>query len=117
VSDYPVTVNLTTRSGASRDLSITWTEGGEPVDLTGWSARLQVRTAVTSPTVLVDLESPDEILLGGTDGTIWAGLTPTHTAALDPGVYRYDLRLTDGGPTVVYLIEGSLKVKDPVTRP
>lgn len=116
MSDYPVTVNLATRAGASRDLSLTWTEGGVPVDLSGWSARLQVRSSATSPVALVTLDSPDEILLGS-DGTIWAGFTSAQTDALDAGTYRYDLRLDDGDGNVVYLVEGSLKVKEPVTKP
>lgn len=117
MSDYPVTVNLTTRAGASRDLSLTWTEGGEPVDLTGWSARLQVRSSATSPTALLTLTSPSDILLGGAEGTIWAGLTPAQTDSLDAGTYKYDLRLDDGGGNVIFLVEGWLKVKEPVTKP
>ena len=116
MSDYPVAVNLVTRAGASRDLSLTWTEGGEPVDLSGWSARLQVRSSASSPTALITLDSPGGILLGS-DGTIWAGLTSAHTGSLNAGTYRYDLRLDDGAGSVVYLVEGALKVKEPVTKP
>lgn len=116
MSDYPVTVNLSTRAGASRDLSLTWTEGGEPVDLSGWTARLQVRSSAASPTVLIDLESPTEIVLGS-DGTIWTQLSSAQTDALAAGTYRYDLRLEDGDGQVLYLVEGALKVKEPVTRP
>lgn len=116
MSDYPVTINLAAHAGATRELSLTWTEGGEPVDLTGWSARMQVRSSVASEIVLVDLESPSEIVLGGVDGTIWTELSSATTDALAAGGYRYDLRLEDPDGDVTYLVEGSLKVKEPVTR-
>lgn len=116
MSDYPVTVNLAVRAGASRDLSLTWIEGGEPVDLSGWSALLQVRTSSSSGTALVELSSADDEIVLGADGSIWAGFTPAHTVALQPGTYRYDLRLDDGDGNVLYLVEGQVKVKTPVTR-
>lgn len=88
-----------------------------PVDLSGWTAQLHVRTTATSATVLVGLSSGDDEIVLGSDGSVWAGFTTAHTDSLSPGTYRYDLRLDDGDGTVVYLVEGALKVKEPVTRP
>lgn len=115
---YPVTLDpITGRSGQTLDISLTWKEGGVPVNLTGWSALLQVRVNADSP-VLAELASADgEIALGGAAGTILASFTEAHTTAIGAGSFKWDLRLESaGGADVVYLAEGALKFKKPISR-
>ena len=115
MSEYPAVINMSMISGATRVLSLTWKEANEPINLTNWTARLQIRSKTTSPAVALELTSPNGIVLDA-DGGIYIEFTPDHTKQLDPGSYRYDLRMADNDDTVIYLVEGAIRVKDPVTR-
>jgi hypothetical protein len=119
VSDYPVILEtINGRAGQTLTVSLTWKEGGVPVDLTGWTAQIHVRAGVEE-VILADLSSADgEIVLGGDEGTIDAYFTKAHTLAIGPGTFTFDLRLaTAGDAQVVYLAEAQMKMKKPYTRP
>jgi hypothetical protein len=68
--------------------------GATPIDLTGKTARLQVRASYDSLTALVNLTTENGgIALGGIAGTITFSLSATETAALDfvRGVWELEL--------------------------
>lgn len=102
--------------GATWDQTLTWTIDDEPVDLTGYSARMQVRQQVASPTPVLSLTDEDGIELGGEDGTIRLSRSAAQTAALPAGSFVYDLEVVSGGGVVTRLIEGGFRVKPEVTR-
>lgn len=99
-----------------------YASGGEiafntPIDLTGYTARMQIRSDVDSDTVLVSLTTENGgITLGGTDGTVTLLISATATAALtwDEGVY--DLELVSSGGVATRLVSGRIAVSDEVTR-
>jgi hypothetical protein len=99
-----------------------WSSGGvltyyTPVDLTGYTARMQVRASAAATAVLLDLTTENGgITLGGTDGTITCTSSATQTAALTFGTGVYDLELVDGSGVVTRLAEGSVCVSREVTR-
>lgn len=91
----------------------------DPVDLTGWHARMQVRKRAASVDVLVELTDDDgHITLGGADGSIDLRLTAVETTALESGSYRYDLELIppSGEDDVERFAEGPFVVSAEVTR-
>ena len=62
--------------------------------LTGCTARAQIRSAITSPTVLVNLTTENGgIVLGGVAGTIELIITDTATAAITWTTGVYDLEI------------------------
>lgn len=112
----PGTLNLTCYQGASFDYTLTWNLGGSAVDLTNYSARMQVRASYDSHTTVLSLTSGSGITLGGTAGTIFIEANPTTTAAIPSGQYVYDLELVTPGSAVTRLVEGTFTVDPEVTR-
>jgi len=114
----PGVLNLSCYQGASWDYTLTWTTGGTPVNLTGYTARMQVRDGYDGSTAIVSLTSGTGITLGGTAGTIVLALSAIATSAIDAtpsGQYVYDLELVNGS-TVTRLVEGTFIVSPEVTR-
>lgn len=103
--------------GSTWSLQLTWLDSdGAPIDLTGYSARMQIRPTLESSTVTASLTSPSNgITLGGTAGTVTLAMTATQTAAITAGTYVYDVELVSG-LTVTRIVEGGLTVRREVTR-
>lgn len=115
----PATLNMTCWQGASFDYTLTWKLNNVPVDLTAYSARMQVRETYDSTATILALASGSGITLGGTAGTIYIEASPVTTAALDAtpsGQYVYDLELISGGSAVTRLVEGNFIIDPEVTR-
>lgn len=111
------TLNLTFPQGATWTLSLTWNDDdGDPINLTGFSAAMQVRQTYRSTTPVVSVLSGSGITLGGALGTIAIRVPATSTDDIKAGRYVYDFELTSGGGEVTRLIEGTLTVTPEVTR-
>lgn len=111
----PGTYNITCPQGATFDRTFTVNVGGSPMNLTGYTAAMQVRTSADSDTTLLSLTNGSGITLGGTAGTIGVVVSSTASAAIASGSYSYDLELNSGG-TITRLLEGAFNVTGNVTR-
>ena len=109
--------NITCEQGATFDLQLTWKgSDGSLVNVTGYTARMQVKKSRTDTTNVVSLTTENSrIVLGGAAGTIDLTIDATTTAALDVGQFVYDLELINGS-TVYRVIEGAFTVSGEVTR-
>lgn len=110
---------LTILQGETFSHLLVWKAGDslDPVDLTGCTARMQVRSVVSSGTVLLDLTTGNgRIELGGSSGEIELKLTAAETEALTWLNAVYDLEIVHSDASVRRLLEGSIKVKPEVTR-
>jgi hypothetical protein len=111
------TYNMIADQGATFDRVITWKDSnGAVINLTGYTAKMQVRTATDATTSLIELSTTNgRITLGGALGTI-----TLNVAAADMnfagGVYQYDLELTSGAGVVTRLIMGSFTMRAEVTK-
>jgi hypothetical protein len=112
----PAIYNVTMYQGATFDLSLTWNVNSSPVDLTGYTSRMQVRSSFASDTTILNLTSGSGITLGGTAGTILINATAATTAGVATGQYVYDLELVSGGSAVTRLIKGTFIVDPEVTK-
>jgi|LakMenE18May11ns_1017448.scaffolds.fasta_scaffold9838492_2 hypothetical protein len=112
----PATLNLNCWQGATFDYNLTWTLNGTAVNLTGYSARMQVRETYDSTTPVISLTSGTGITLGGTAGSILLDISATTTAGVPSGQYVYDLELVTSGGYVTRLLEGNFNVDPEVTR-
>lgn len=105
--------------GASFDAVVTWFDGDDPIDLTGWTARMQVRQAITSPTTLAELTTENgKLTLGGALGTVTLAVDADETETYEwtnPAYYDLELEETATG-RVVRLIEGTIELDPEVTR-
>jgi hypothetical protein len=135
-------------SGAALDLYIEqgddWTPiwtlrfkaNAQPMDLTGYTARMQIRSSYSATATLVDLQSATGgIALGGVNGTIQPKLTDTQTMAFFPVggpapnpvnvkvndrpftlVGAYDLKLTSPAGNTLTVAGGRVYCSPDVTR-
>lgn len=100
----------------------TYTSGGEilyhpPVDLTGFTARMQIRESLESTTTLEELTTENGgITLGAAAGTVALLISATDTAALDFSTAVYDLELISGAGIVTRLLYGDITLAEEVTR-
>lgn len=107
--------------GATFQKIITWKDSNDdPIDLTGYIARMQFRSQISSDTVLMTATTENgKITLGGVLGTVSITLSATETAAFDFACAVYDLELQSSvlsGSVVTRLLEGSVNVSKEVTR-
>lgn len=117
----PFKLNLRIYQGATYSRVFTWKIGtllaSVPVDLTGCTARMQLREEVDSDAVLLELTTTNNrIALGGAAGTVTFALTAADTAALafTRAVYDLEVVLADG--SVRRLMAGHVIVSPEVTR-
>lgn len=92
------------------------TETATPVNLTGCTAKLQVRPTVDSSTVLLELSTSSGITLGGTSGSIRVLVTDEQTSQFtwNQGVYDLFIYFPDG--TSIVRMGGQVSVIKGVTR-
>jgi hypothetical protein len=110
--------DITIEQGATFRLSLVWEDNlGVPIDLTGYTARMQLRQRHSSDTAALTLTSTaGDIVLGGALGTIvvTAAATVTDDIPFRAGVY--DLEVVSGSGFVTRLIEGAATITPEVTR-
>jgi hypothetical protein len=112
----PGIANLVCPRGSTFQRTLTFRIGRNAVDITGWTARMQVRERYESDSALVSLVSGSGITLGGTAGTIAISINAVTTAGFPSGTHVYDLELINTTGEVTRLLEGKFTVTPEVTR-
>lgn len=105
--------------GATFRRKLVWKTGdpAQPVNLNGYSARMQIRASLTSPTVLHELTTGNGgITLGGVSGEVDLHIPASVTTAFDWVAGVYDLEMIAPNGDVRRLIEGAVQVSREVTR-
>ena len=114
--------------GATTNFQINWTDfNGNPIDLTGYHARMQVRPTVESSQILLNLSSSMDMDGTGLNLSGSNGITPLASGSIGVIVSAnsssllsfteavYDLELVNTNE-VVRLLEGKVKLSKNVTR-
>lgn len=116
--------NLCVNQGATYQKQFTWlataccgAAGAEPapVDLTGYTANMQIRAFPLAATVLYDASA--DIVLGGIAGTIVLTIPSTDTENFTWWSGVYDMILTSPGGVVTRVLQGTVLVSAGVTVP
>lgn len=103
--------------GATFRKTFTWLDENEqPINLTGCSARMQVRPTHNSTTFWLNLVSPTAITITPLTGQITVVVSATTTAALPVKRGVYDLEVVMSTGEVIRLVQGSFTVSPEVTR-
>jgi len=113
------TYNATIEQGATFRLLVEWlADGSVPVDLTGYSARMQIRPYAESDEVFLTLDSDSSN--GGisfeSDWIILIEISAADTATLTQYCGVYDLELESSTGVVTRLLQGSVTISPEVTR-
>jgi hypothetical protein len=99
----------------------TYISGGiatSPANITSYTAALQIRSLPSSPEYVLNLTTANSgIAITGASGLVTVHATAIQTAAIDDGVYYYDLEITAPNTGVVTrLVQGQVVVSPEVTR-
>ena len=108
-------LNITFEQGTSFDMVYTWTDAnGNPIDLTGYQAKLIVATDLINKTQILLFSSGDDgtpntsITLGGAAGTVEVQAEASATTAMTFSTGVYALIVQDGSGTTTKLLEGAI---------
>jgi len=122
--------SFTIEQGATLDFELAYKDSSDdPIDLTGYQGRMQIRPSVGSDTVYITLSSSlasdgtglnfsgSNGLNPPTSGTIGIFISANSSSQLDFGEAVYDLELATGSefPIVTRLLEGQVQLSKNVT--
>ena len=105
--------DFTLEQGTTFSREITVQENGSAMNLTSYTARMQMRSthdstsAALSFTVAVSNAAQGKVSISATD---------TQTSAVEEGIYVYDLEIESSQGAVTRLMEGKVTVTPEVTR-
>lgn len=110
--------DIVCEQGATFQRELVWSDSSEqPINLTGYTARMQVRPSIKSSEVVIELTTANaRIILYPLLGKIQLLLTAAQTAALPAKACVYDLELVSGSGHVTRLLQGSFTITPEVTR-
>lgn len=117
VTSDTLTFNAINSLGYTSYVSGAVLEYNEPVDLTGYTARMQIREKLDSSTVIHELStSLGNIVLDNTAKTIVLTIPAVTTAAFSFTTAVYSLEMVASGGQVTQLVAGSVTLVKEVTR-
>tara|TARA_Y100001937_G_scaffold123970_1_gene187856 strand:- start:217 stop:555 length:339 start_codon:yes stop_codon:yes gene_type:complete len=106
--------NLTVNTGTtfSQIFTLESADTNSATDLTGFTASAQMRKHPGSSTAT----NFSTTIINATGGRIRVGLTTSQTSVLKPGRFVYDVLVTDSSGEVTRVLEGSVLVREGVTK-
>ena len=107
------TYNFILEQGATFTRTLTVQENNSAMNLTGYSVASKMRSTHDSSTVVGTFTCT---ISNASGGVITMQMTNSTTAAIEEGVYVYDIEITSGAGTVTRLMEGNVTVNPEVTR-
>jgi hypothetical protein len=107
--------NLKIEQGATffRNMALT-DDDGTVIDITGYTARMQLRSIVTASSVMLDVSGYMDI--AGSSGILTINVPATVTSALDSTSAVYDLEIESPAGVVTRLLQGNVSILPNVTR-
>jgi hypothetical protein len=117
--------NVTIASRTSTQFTVTnaatglYIQGGDAlsaVDITGYTARMQLRSLPNDTIAVLTLTDTSGITIDGPSGTLAVRATATQTAAISAGPYYYDLEITSPTNVRTRIVQGEFNVNAEVTR-
>ena len=104
--------DLICQKGATFRKALRLKQNGAYIDLTGWTAKSQVRTEPDGGQLLCEMD----VTITAEEGKITLMIADTVTAAFAAGVYVWDLKATDADGITRYYVGGKFGVVPSVTE-
>jgi hypothetical protein len=113
-----VTYNTVIDQGADWYINFVYENpNGTPVNVTSYTAALQIRTSPLAKTAVLTLTTQNGgIVVTGNQGKFACHATNLQTAAITNGRYAYDIEITSPLGVVTRLAQGTIEVSPQVTR-
>jgi len=97
------------------DLAVT-DEAGDPIDLTGYTARMDIKRDAREDAALLSLTTDNaHVIITAPSGQLLVYISAAETSALTFTRGIYDLEIVDALGRVTRLVEGAVIVKPEVT--
>jgi hypothetical protein len=112
------TLDLFVEQGSTFSYTLTLNDDqGNPIDLTGYTARMQLRRTINAPDVLITLTTSNgRIAITPLTGVIVLTIEAAATASLSFQSAVYDLEIESSGGIVTRIIQGKVSLSPEVTR-
>ena len=112
------TYNILVDQGSTYTLAVTYKDSsGTAINLTGYTAAMQLRENYDSATAVLSLSSPSSgIVITGASGLVTITMSATQTAALSADTFLYDLEIASPASVKTRLIQGVVVVSAEVTK-
>jgi hypothetical protein len=108
-------LNITVEQGATFSKRLVWRDKNKrPINLSGYTAKMQIRASATSTDVLFELSTSNQRITLAAGGVIQLDIAANDTDQIKAGVY--DLKLYAPTGQEIRLIEGKVTVSPGVTR-
>jgi hypothetical protein len=110
--------DFTIEQGTTFYLPLQWKPGGQVIDITEYSIRMQVRSSELSDTLLLDLSNR----LGNIEvtnaliGSFRIVITPQDTSGVNWTEAKYDIEITNTSNEVYRILKGNIILDLEVTR-
>jgi hypothetical protein len=114
------TKNFSIRPGATKALQFVWynldnvTKVRTPINLTSYTAKMQIRTREGDPTVLIECSTTNGKISLSSQGEVFVTIDATTTASYTAKRAVYDILLTNNG-VVTEFISGIVSLDTGVT--
>lgn len=97
--------------GATVSFGLIWGGENSPIDVTGFTANLQVRANAGDASAAFEFKNANSrVTIGGSNGLITFSMTAADSAALTLGNYVYALEVVDSTSKNILVMSGKLKV-------
>ena len=111
------TIDLLVDKGATYKKSFIYqTKDRVPIDLTGYTSRMQARQSYQSAATILDLSDGNGLVITPTEGRIEIIIAADVTQNISVSSGVYDLELVTPSGDVVKLIRGNINFREEVTR-
>lgn len=110
-------LDIQMRTNETFRLHLTYKDANNlPIDLTGWTAKMQVRDKPGGAVLILDSAAPNNsVTITGIDGTVDVEFAMTSMLAVTASRGVYDVALTDPAGLVDVIVEGTVMFVDGVT--
>lgn len=110
--------NIVIQQGANFALNVTAkNDDGSIKDLTGYTAKMQVRITPTDNTILLEASSANgRITINAPGGIVMVAVGADVTTGLNWNVAYYDIEITTGATNVFRIVEGFATFSREVTK-
>ena len=85
----PGNYNITAYQGSTFQLDFNWSIDGQPVNLSGYTAEMKVKSSPRSSEAVLTLSSDSEITLGDADGSVNVTVAADIMDTIADGQYVY----------------------------
>lgn len=111
-------LDMTLFQGKTVSFEYVWAdEDSIPIDVTGWTSRMQLRSSYESVSPVVEFTvANSRVTVGTTDGKFTFVLSASDSAALPTGSGVYDVEVTDSAGKVMQAFSGKYTIQREVTR-